>query len=121
MLVKVVNENMINCDHKFQVELNEIEDFESEPDIVCAPGIYFCEAKYVFIWALKLGYEHICDVEIPDNALVLKFDDKNRTNKIILSRPIPLGDHPMWHREDICLEVVKIDGEALKCVKKTDH
>jgi hypothetical protein len=117
MFVKVMNKDMINRGHRFQVGLNEIDNFNSDPSIECAPGIYFCEAKCAAKWAFELGYKYICDVEIPPDAKVLHLTEKSRTDKIILSRPVPIEDHQMWQNEDVCLEAVKVYGFALKYVK----
>jgi hypothetical protein len=95
MLVKLINNDMINRKYQFRVGMNELEDFDSNPNIECAPGIYFCEAKRAVYWSRLLGYEYISDVEMPDDATVLKFRHKCRTNKIILSQPVPIEDHPI--------------------------
>jgi hypothetical protein len=56
-------------------------------------------------------------VEIPD-VTVLKFSTRYRTDKIILSQPIHIKDHPMWYEKDICLKAVEINGHALELVKE---
>jgi len=82
---KVTTANLINRDFQLVLGLNQITNFDSNPQNSCSQGLYFCGPSQVFYWTILLGYSHVVDVEIPDDAKVIHFSDKSRADKLILS------------------------------------
>ena len=77
---KATNKNM-TC-RELQYELNK--EFIHEGEIkMCANGIHFCETlEHVFNYYAFCPQTGVFEVEIPDDAIVIKGDDKSVTNKI---------------------------------------
>jgi hypothetical protein len=64
-------------------------------------------------------YTHLCTVTVPEDAQTVKLARKYRSNKINLSHPYPIREHPMWSDSEVA---VQSNGRALKYVQnKTDE
>jgi hypothetical protein len=88
--VKLVSHNMVNRGFQLELGRNTVDDFDADTE--CGPGLYFCKLEHVFYWMNRLGYTHICDVNVPAEATVAHFDSKSKANMIdIVSTPVPIG------------------------------
>jgi hypothetical protein len=115
--VKLVSHDMVN--RKFQLKLGrntvEVDDFD---DAECGSGLYFCRPEHVPRWKDVLGYTHLCDVEVPAEAVVVHFESKSKADTIdIVSTPVPIGEHWMWENKKLCLAAVQQNGRALQYVQ----
>jgi len=121
MLLKLVSADMINRGLQLKPGLNvDPNPFIREGDCV-AGGLYYCDAQDIMHWR-GLGYTHLCTVEVPEDTQTVKLSHKYRSDKLILSQPYPIAEHPMWTNIEICKLVVHKDGFVLKYVKnQTDE
>ena len=112
---KLTNKKHTNRKLELKKGLNIDPNFIND-NIDCSPGLYFCEFKEIEYLSVSLGYDHIYDVEIPDDAIVYKQDHKYKSNKLILSNSRSIKDMDEWNDYRMCLEAVKFNGFALRYV-----
>jgi len=122
MLVKLVSADMINRELQLKPGLNvDPVPFRHDRDCV-AGGLYYCDAQDIMCWYYHLGYTHLCTVTVPEDAQTVKLSNKYRSDKIHLSQPYPIGEHPMWTDSEICKLTVQQNGLALQYVQnQTDE
>lgn len=89
---KVTNKDAKNRGFQLKTGLNQVADFDPNPDKECSDGLYFCDLTQVLYWSSMLKYDHVFDVEIPGDAKVIHFSDKSRADKLILSNLRPISD-----------------------------
>ena len=114
-LVKLTNGQRIHNGFEFKEGLN-VDTIDFNPIDQCSPGgFYFCKyedfGKWIYYREVKMDY--MWDVKIPDDAKVVILDNKIKCNKFILS-----DSRIIWNNEQLCLDVVKQNGYALRWIKK---
>jgi hypothetical protein len=97
--VKLTNKNMTNIGMKWKIGMN-VDIHEFVPKECTEGGIHFCKWEDVPFWSL--GYTHICDVEVPDDAQMIEFDGKCKSDKLIIKNHIPIFEHEMWKDRLFC-------------------
>ena len=119
--VKWVNHDMCNRNLQLKVGLNkDIIPFNAEGSCV-AGGIQYCDFKDVMTWRI-LDYPHLCTVEIPDDAQTVKFNNKYKSDKIIIiDTPVPFKEHKMWSDIESCKLIVKRKSTCLTICKGTNR
>lgn len=83
--VKLLQKNMIHNGYRFIIGLNEDKNFNEENE--CGPnGLYFCKYEHIIEWLFYNGKYMfwICDIKIPDDASVIIYDNKIKTDKLCL-------------------------------------
>lgn len=102
--VKLLKKDMVHNGHKFCMGLNVDYGFDVEVKECEGGGIYFCVYEKYHMW-LAYGYKimwWICDVEVPIEcgAKMVKYGDKFKANKVILSNLRSLEDEldPIYRR-----------------------
>ena len=117
MFVKLVSSNMINREFQLKEGLNvDTVPFALEGNCV-AGGLYYSKAHDIGHW-LSLGYTRLCTVTVPEDAQTVELPYKYRSDKIILSQPCLIEEHPMWRDSEICKLVVQQNGLALQHVQQ---
>lgn len=89
---KLTNPKLTNRNFQLVLGLNQDPNFNPDPSIECTGGLYFCELSQVLYWSWKLGYKHVVDVVIPEDAKVIHFQDKSRADKLLLSNLRPISN-----------------------------
>jgi hypothetical protein len=85
---KLVSISMIHNGYKFEKGLNI--DKNEFNNIECGPnGIYFCFGHFIDIWIDTNKKQLIWTVEVPDDARIVVFKNKIKSNKIILKDIVP--------------------------------
>lgn len=85
-IVKLTSESCIHNGFEFVEGLNiDVNEFKNAE--VCGPdGLYFCAEKDADHWFdYRDGIKYAWDVTIPDDARVVVYDNKIKSNKFILS------------------------------------
>ena len=94
-LVKLTNGSCVHNGMKF-VEGCNVDRNVFDPTRTCGPdGLYFCKQDDIMMW-LDYGYDsmvYMWDVELPDDARVVIYDDKLKSDKFILSNKKPISHH----------------------------
>jgi hypothetical protein len=91
ILYKLVRISMIHHDFKFvkglNIDTNEFNDTEYGPN-----GIHFCFCDHIGEWINLYIKALLWIVEVPDDARVVIFKDKIKSDKIILKNIVPFND-----------------------------
>ena len=83
--VKLTNPDGINMGFQYKIGLNE-DRYELNRNQECAVGgLYFCQFKDVGKWIGNYHYALIWKVEIPEREEVIKYKNKLKAKRIMLS------------------------------------
>ena len=74
--MKAVSEKMVNNGLQLKVGLNIDPVPFNTSEECCAGGIYYCDITNIAYWSVLLRYSHVCDVSVPDDAKVCKYEKK---------------------------------------------
>jgi hypothetical protein len=109
--VKLLQKNMVHNEYQFKIGLNEDKNF-NENNVCGADGLYFCKYEDITQWLSYNGkYMYwLCDVKIPDDALLVIYDNKIKTSKMWIINMIPL------ETDELLLTALKKDFSLIKMI-----
>ena len=90
-------------------------------DTYCSGGINFCDWEN-FLMYLKRSYDgkYIRKVLVPDDAMIFVDDKEYTSDKLILSKRIPISELDQWNDEEFCMNAINCDCKFLiycKCIR----
>jgi hypothetical protein len=119
-MIKLTTKDCCHNGFMFKEGMND-DTMNFNHDKVCTKdGLYFCNIKDGFDW---LSYEDkvmywVWDVEIPDDAKVIIFRNKIKTNKFILSRRREISYFAQYVMNDLIDDVIYGDTPVNNLLKK---
>ncbi len=137
---KYVNQNMQHYNYVYKDFYNKLPDNEKfDPHNEHGGGLHFCDIEDLPEWLYMFSSDcMIYEVTVPDNANVCAKIKKYKSDRIIISNPLPINEFIKYHNVEIlfvtlhgpslryvdtqtnelCRIAVQQDGFSLKYVKK---
>lgn len=117
MYFKVLNETLKQYNFQYQLGLNI--DTNPFDDKKCKNGLHFCTADKIPLW---LGYgSKLAFVSIPEDAKIIHFSDKSKSDRLIIEKVIDLKDWEMWKNEEFCSEALFKSNLATCYIKNRQY
>src|SRR5271155_5484941 len=113
---KVLKKNLLHHEHLYQLGLNE-DKLKFNPTGECdSGGLYFCDLDDVARWIdLYIENEYVAEVKLLEDSLVVKQQEKYKTNKFVLQNLVLIGDFLETHNLE--KKAVLHNGYSIKYVK----
>lgn len=84
----------------------------------CKKGLWFCTSTLdLLYWAAELGYDHVWFVSIPKHAHVVEYENKSKTDKMLLSNFQKIEDMAELQNENFQLAAVQKHPTSIKLIK----
>ena len=115
---KIIGNNFGNFNYKLGLNClsDNNETFDSDP--VCGPGgLYFCDITHIFE-CLEYG-DKVCTIELPEDAQVVKVENKYKADKIIITDIDVLYDDEVIQK--LIKSGAKINHDVLRRAFYFDH
>lgn len=87
---------------------------EWNPDMRSVGGLHYCDIDHVVHWINILGYTHVFDVEIPEDAYTAQSNTKYKANVLIVSNHRKITD--CLAITDYCKQFVEKEGRNIMLV-----
>jgi hypothetical protein len=116
---KILNEDMKHYDFQYKEGLNILkEEFNPSTEECSKGGLYFTTEEHVLYWIVQFkNASKIGKVTLCEDSRVVKYSNKSKTDKFILSDILPKKE---WVEKNVskedCLAVVYEHGYALEVV-----
>jgi hypothetical protein len=94
---KIINKNMVNKNYRFNIELNILDELFNPYDGCSSGGFYFCNMNNLKDWLFLFKDSYICEVVLPNDALVIPMNTKYKANKIIINKLLDVLDFIVLH------------------------
>lgn len=93
---KIIGNNYGN--YPYRIGLNTLkhnnETFNPKPQC-CSGGLYFCDICNISDYMFECG-DNLCIISLPDDAQIVRVDDKFKADKIIIEKIISLREKSTW-------------------------
>ena len=118
---KIIGNNFGHFNYK--LGLNSLSDNGEtfDPNVKCGPGgLYFCDITHIFEY-LEYG-DKVCTIELPEDAQVVKVENKYKSDKIIITSIQDVLSADMFKNLiDLGANIHLNNDRALRCASNRGH